>query len=189
MKNTISFTKIIILAFILLSTFFCIAITNQHRMVILAISLMGFVFSFLSYSKYLIMNKQEDLFVILNSYFDGAFTEKVRSFSLSKYKNCTVSQRNVNINKDTNFTDEPTQYGNEYYLKIFTENGILEPFSGNSSKEKIKMLADKINKFFKYQDNSLTLKEDYKKVLRYIGYGLILLSNFIGYAKIFLTIL
>ena len=49
MKNTISFTKIIILAFILLSTFFCIAITNQHRMVILTISLMGFVFSFLSF--------------------------------------------------------------------------------------------------------------------------------------------
>lgn len=67
MKNTISFTEIIILAFILLSTFFCIAITNQHRMVVLSISLMGFVFSFLSYSKYLIMNKQEDLFVIKTS--------------------------------------------------------------------------------------------------------------------------
>lgn len=188
MKDRTSFTKSIILALILLSTSFCIAITNQYRMVVLSLSLIGFVFSFLSYSKYLILNKQEDLFVLLNSYFDGAIVEKVKSFSLSKYKSYAVSQRNISVNKNANFTDEPTQYGNEFYLRIFTTNGILEPFAGNSSKEKIKFFADKIDNFFKYQDNNLTLKEDYKKVLRYIGYSLILLSNIIGYAKFILII-
>ena len=43
---------------------------------------------------------------------------------------------------------------------------------------------DKINDFFKYQDNNLILKEDHKKVLRYLGYSLILLSNLIGYVLI-----
>ena len=69
---------------------------------------MGFVFSFLSCTKYLIFNKQEDKIVLLNSYFNDLITEKVKKNSLCKYKSCTISQRNTSLNKDSNLTDEPT---------------------------------------------------------------------------------
>ncbi len=95
-----------------------------------------------------------------------------------------TSQRNTSSNKESNLTDEPIQYANEFYLRIFTQKGVIEPFSGSSTKEEIKFFAEKIGNFFQYQDNHLILKEDYKRVLRYIGYGLILLSNIIGYTLI-----
>lgn len=184
MKKQNTFIKFLIFVLVLLSTIFCIVLTNQYKIVVFSIAFMGFVFSFLSCTKYLIFNKQEDKIVLLNSYFNDLITEKVKNFSLCKYKSCTISQRNTSLNKDSNLTNEPTQYANEFYLRIFTENGIIEPFAGNSSKEKIKIFVDKINDFFKYQDNNLILKEDHKKVLRYLGYSLILLSNLIGYVLI-----
>lgn len=184
MEKQNTFIKFLIFVLVLLSIAFGIVFINQYRMVVFSIAFMGFVFSFLSYTKYLIFNKQEDKIVLLNSYFEGLITEKVKNFSLSKYKSCTISQKNISLNKNSNLTDEPTQYANEFYLRIFTENGIIEPFAGNSSKEKIKLFVDKINDFFKYQDNNLTLKEDYKRVLRYTGYGLIMLANIIVYVLI-----
>ena len=153
-------------------------------MVIFCIGFIGFVLSFLSYSKSLIMNKAEDKLILLNSYFDDTITEQIKNISLKEYKSCTISQRNISRNKEANFTNEPTQYDNEFYLKIFADKEIIEPFSGNSSKEKIEIFEDKIARFFKSQEGSLMLKEDYQNVLRYMGYVLILLANFIGYTLI-----
>lgn len=184
MNFKISILKFLILIFVFLSTIFCITLTNQYRMVIFCIGFIGFVLSFLSYSKSLIMNKAEDKLILLNSYFDDTITEQIKNISLKEYKSCTISQRNISRNKEANFTNEPTQYDNEFYLKIFADKEIIEPFSGNSSKEKIEIFEDKIARFFKSQEGSLMLKEDYQNVLRYMGYVLILLANFIGYTLI-----
>lgn len=128
MKKQNTFIKFLIFVLVLLSTIFCIVLTNQYRIVVFSIAFMGFVFSFLSCTKYLIFNKQEDKIVLLNSYFNDLITEKVKNFSLCKYKSCTISQRNTSFNKDSNLTNEPMQYANEFYLRIFTENGIIIVF-------------------------------------------------------------
>lgn len=169
MKFKISTIKFLIFTFVLLSTTFCITQTNQYRMCVFVSFLIGFVLSFLSYAKYLIMDKVEDKLILLNSYFDDTITEQIKDISLKEYKSCTISQRKTSSNKEANFAAEPTKYDKEFYLKIFTNKGILEPFAGNSSKEEIKTLEDKITEFFKYQENNLMLKEDYQKGLRYIG--------------------
>lgn len=90
MKKQNTFIKFLIFVLVLLSTIFCIVLTNQYRIVVFSIAFMGFVFSFLSCTKYLIFNKQEDKIVLLNSYFNDLITEKVKNFSLCKYKSCTI---------------------------------------------------------------------------------------------------
>lgn len=154
--------------------FYGIIVSNHYRMIILSILFMGVAFSFLSCTKYLILKEKGENF-LLNSYFDGLITEKVKTFN--EIKSCTVSQRKVSINKECNFTDAPIQYDEEFYLRIFTENGILEPFDGSSSKEEIEYYSNCIKQFLDNNENSLILKQDSRMFLRYIGYMLILFLN------------
>ena len=160
----------------------------QYREVIVISSLLGFGLAFMSYSTSLIMDKAQNQFLIINSYFDGLFTEQIKFLNLDKYKSCTVSQRKASRNKNDNLTDEPTQYINEFYLRIFTENGIIEPFRGNSKKEQIKMFENKINEFFHFNENKLILSEDNMKIVRMIGYSLIAFTTIFGLIKTILLL-
>lgn len=175
--------KIFILAPILLILILSAIILTQYREVIVISSILGFGLAFMSYSTHVIMDRTQNSFTIINSYLDGLFIEQIKFFNLDKYKSCTVSQRKSSRNKNENISDEPTQYDDEFYLRIFTENGIIEPFRGNSKKEQIKMFENKINDFFRFNENKLILSEDYMKIVRIIGYSLIMISTCFGLMK------
>ena len=148
---------------------------------IICLSVLGFCNALLAYTRCVVFDSVENKLSLINYYFDSSFFECEKSMPLNKYKSCCVSQKNKNLYPNYNSKKHPTiKYVNVYFLRLFTECGILEPFRERESAKEIENYVNKIDEFMYCKQEKLVLKDDSLCVLRYLGYLLLFLSIVLG---------